>query len=159
MNVMPACSVTRLHTHPPTPDTVACPSPPPHKTPAGQGSLGHGWSQQGQTVNVMPACSVTRLHTHPPTPDTVACPSPPPPKHPQGKVRWAMAGRNKAKLLEVQQQLAKYDPNIMEVCRSVMFWGFVRTFGGLPRTQAQQAQLGSGSRHKHVSLWGLGGRE
>jgi hypothetical protein len=50
-----------------------------------------------------------------------------------------MAGRNKAKLLEVQQQLAKYDPNIMEVCRSVMFWGFVRTFGGLPRTQAAGA--------------------
>lgn len=34
----------------------------------------------------------------------------------QGKVRWAMAGRNKAKLEEIKQQLAQYDPDIQVCC-------------------------------------------
>lgn len=34
----------------------------------------------------------------------------------QGKVRWAMAGRNKAKLEEIKQQLSQYDPDIQVCC-------------------------------------------
>jgi short subunit dehydrogenase-like uncharacterized protein len=30
----------------------------------------------------------------------------------QGKVRWAMAGRNKAKLEEIRQELAKQNPAV-----------------------------------------------
>jgi hypothetical protein len=96
--------------------TLPPPSTPP-PSPSGQGALGDGSPQQ-----CLPPPTHTQTHSHSVSPGFFQycavlnhCNNSAAVLSTQGKVRWAMAGRNKAKLEEIQRDLARIDPSITQV--------------------------------------------